>query len=235
MQICFAGAVGMHCIQDHAECSEQSHECGKESDISNGEACLFEQDCGRGERVGVGSEYHAEEQQADLQDSRVEQRPAYVGAVNVGSGLLFQLALEPAFLLLREPLGVSGSVRQKKKKAMLRRTGGAPSTRNSHCQPAEPELPVKVEESARENAHDHSAQWQGDVEAADGAGTHVRWKPLHEIEEHAGEKTRLCHSEQKSHDIELQWSSDKHHADGDDAPGKHDAGEPLSRTEAEEQ
>ena len=78
-------------------------------------------------------------------------------------------------------------------------------------------------------------KWQGDVEAADGAGAHVRWKPLHEIEEHAGEESRLCHSEQKSHDIKLQRSSDKHHAHGDDAPGKHDASEPLARTEAEEQ
>ena len=74
-----------------------------------------------------------------------------------------------------------------------------------------------------------------ETEAADGAGAHVRRKPLHEIEENAGKNSASRHAEQKSHDVELQWRSDKHHADGNNSPGKHDAGQPFSRAEAEEQ
>ena len=118
----------------------------------------FKQDCRGGKCVGVGSEYHAEEQQADLQDSRVEQRAAYVGAVNVGSGLLFQLALEPALLLLREPLGVSGSVRQKKKKDDAEQNGRRAFHKKQPLPTREPKPAVKVEEGTRENTHDHRAQ-----------------------------------------------------------------------------
>ena len=83
---------------------------------------------------------------------------------------------------------------------------------------------VEVEERAGDGSHEYAAERERDVEAADGAGALLRREPLHEIEDDSGEESCLRHAEEEAGDVELHGRADEEHADGDEAPGEHDAG-----------
>ena len=93
---------------------------------------------------------------------------------------------------------------------------------------------VEVEERAGDGPHEDAAEGGRDVEAADGAGTLFRREPLHEVEDDSREEACLCHAEEEAGDVELHGCADEEHADGDEAPGEHDAGEPAAGAETVE-
>src|SRR5262245_22659308 len=55
------------------------------------------------------------------------------------------------------------------------------------------------------------------------------WEPIREVEEHAGEETRLGHTQQEPDDRKARRIGDERHGAGEDAPRDHDARNPKPR------
>ena len=158
-----------------------------------------------------------------------------VGALGRVGGGLGESGGEPGALRRGEPGGVCGGVGEVEVEEEAEGYGWEAFYQEEPLPAGEREAAVEAEEGSGEGAHDRRGERQGDVEAADGAGAVLGWEPLREVIDDAGEEASLCHAEEEAHGVELRRGADEEHADGDDSPGEHDAGQPAAGTEADEE
>src|SRR5213079_1505569 len=88
------------------------------------------------------------------------------------------------------------------------------------------------EERARDRPAEHAGERRRRHEGRDGASALPRGEPVGEIEDHAGEETRLGKTEQQADAVELEPRMREHRAGGDNAPGDHDSGHPAAGSHA---
>ena len=112
MEITFLGAVRMHGIENHAGSSQQVHHRHQETDIAIVEIRNYLEDRWSRKSVGIAAGKLAQEDKAYLPHAMIEQRAPEMYPVTIAGGALAQVTDNPLPLILREPLGVSGTGRQ---------------------------------------------------------------------------------------------------------------------------
>ena len=93
-------------------------------------------------------------------------------------------------------------------------------------------VPLEFEQGTGDGRADDPCNGGGGHELGDGAGALVGGEPEGEIEDHAGEETGFSDAEQETHKGEAGPAADEHHRRSDEAPGDHDAGDPMPWTES---
>ena len=153
----------------------------------------------------------------------------------VAEGVSLTWSDDPETLVVGEPFGLGGSVGEKDEEGNAEKHCGQAFDEEEPLPAAQAEVSIEIEKRAGDESHEDRAEWQGDVEAADGAGAQLSREPLHEIEDDSGKKAGLGHAKQKTHGVKLRRCADEEHGHGEDPPCDHDAGEPAACSEAIEQ
>ncbi len=107
-----------------------------------------------------------------------------------------------------------------------------PSRRKSHCHPAQPEGALELHQDARQRPADDAGQRGGRHEEGDGPGALCGREPVRQVQDHAGEETRLGDAEREAERCEAPRPRDEHHGRRDDAPADHDPGDPDACADA---
>jgi hypothetical protein len=170
----------------------------------------------------------AEMNRAERQDAPVEQRLEH-GNSAAGLNLLLlliHLALKPCLALRRQPFRVGRSVGQVEPADRSEDDGWCRLSKEQPFPPREAEDGVQFEERRRDWRAEPDGHRDSGHEAGDDAGAMMRWEPVGEIEDHAGEEAGLGKAEGEPQDKEADWPLGEGEATGYDAPADHDPGNP---------
>ena len=225
--------VGQLCAEEHCGHAEEVDARCYETDSGYAQVggCLDE--LGKDEDVAVGAGEQQEPECAELPDERVDENPAdWIRRVMDVIAGVFDASRKPVAFRFGEPGRVGWFVGKEKQEGDAEQQRRDAFDKEEPLPPGEVRAAIEVEQYAGDSTHEDPGERERDVEAADGAGTLFRRKPLHEVEDDSGEEACLRHAEEEACDVELHGCPDKEHANGYQAPGQHDAREPAAGAEA---
>ena len=157
-----------------------------------------------------------------------------VARLAVGLQVFVQLAGEPGFFFLAHPVDLLRAVRQ----VAQHRPGQQDRRGADHDKQPLPAMQaedaVHAEQTAGHWTCDHHCNRLGEDEQPEDLAAMAHREPLGDVVQHAGKEPRLRRAQQKAHHIEAVRPLHERHADGDGAPGDHDARKPAPRAEAVE-
>ena len=146
-----------------------------------------------------------------------------------------QLSVEPRFLIGVEPARARRLVAQHEQ-AKQSQQHGRGAFHDEHPLPASKSEPsINAEQRGGNRRPQKTGNGNGHREHSHDSSPVFSRKPVGEIENHAGEKTRLGGAKQQSHGVKRPRPDDKCRSRREKSPGDHDPGNPEPRADFLEQ